>query len=43
VAVVSAETSHYCADMMLGGLGGNKEFFGDLRIGQTLGQERKNL
>jgi hypothetical protein len=43
VTGVSAETGHDCAHMMLGGLGGNKQFFGDLSIGQSLGQERKNF
>ena len=43
VTAVSPETRHYCADMMLSGLGGNEELFGNLSIGQPLGQERKNL
>lgn len=43
VTGLSAEPGHYGADMMLGGLGGNKELLGDLSIGQSLRQERKNL
>ena len=43
VTVIGTETGHYCADMVLGSLGGNEELFSDLASGQSLGQERENL